>query len=204
MLIVGLPLLGVLVVARLVFAFITQGTRPVVREAARRLGGRIDPASEDPRCPAVLVELNNRLIRVVGWPLRERPYLDEHPPYIEIYSPIDVDIRPILVVRRNVANTLLGILYPDGPVPSAKEGDELCDSYFGPLPAHASAWFEQNPSWVLLEIDGRLVRILTDDPQREFFGSHSIEGSVRAFGECVPEILRSAGPADSSSQRRRH
>jgi hypothetical protein len=173
------------------------GPHAIVRASARRLGGRIDPASERMRFPAILVDMDQRLIRAAGWPSDSEACGAEHPAYLEICTPVEGVTSPILVVRRSVIQRLLPLLTEDLRKHSVRSGESVC--VFG---AHPALWacsvFEAKPNWVLLELDSRMLRVLTADPQETGFGAQAVESAVRQFRAAVPGILFAAGLTDSA------
>jgi hypothetical protein len=169
-----------------------------MRGCARRLGGRLDPATEGARSPAVLAELDGRLVRAAGWPDDASPA-----PYLEICTPVEGVTSPLVVVRRSEAARLRPLVGDEvRRLPVAEHASGVVAVY-----GHAAAWsgrlFERHPTWVLLELDYRMLRVLTRDPQAAPFDAAAAERAVRGFGAAVPAILAAAGLTKSSARGRR-
>jgi hypothetical protein len=173
--------------------------RTIVRGGARRLGGRIDPASERSATPALLVEMDGRLLRAVGWP--EVPD-DEHPrlaPFLEVCTPIDGSTAPVVAVRRSVLASLARHLGEDGrrlaasPAPGAV-------AVVGAAAGWAGRIVDEHEAWALLELDAGSLRVLTTHPQSNGYDAVALEAAVREFSAAVPAILLAAGITDSSAR----
>lgn len=173
--------------------------RSIVRGGARRLGGRIDPASERSTAPALLVEIDGRLLRAVGWP---EELDDEHPrlaPFLEICTPIDGTTAPVVAVRRSVLASLAGHLGEDGrrlaacPAPGAV-------AVAGAAAAWAGRIVDGHEAWALLELEAGALRVLTTHPQANGYGAAALEAAVREFSDAIPAILLAAGITDSSAR----
>ena len=192
--IVGLLLAVGLVAAWLVVRRRDRGVRATMQAAAKRLGGALDPACEDARCPAILTEIGGHLLRASGWPLEGEASGADVPPYLEVCTPVEGVASPILVVRRSVLSRLLPLLRED--LRQTADADIPAEgiSVFG---AHHAPWapplFEKHRSWILLEIDDRMLRVLTCDPQDGGLDAESVERTVRAFAASVTRILVAAG-----------
>lgn len=196
---VGLLVAVALTVASALLRRAAGGARPLMRAAARRLGGRLDPASESSQYPAILVELDGHLLRAVGWPVDFYANGAEPPPFLEVCTPVEGVAAPIRIVRRSVLTRLLPLLSEDLRKTADADVPEAGISIFG---AHHAAWapalFEAHPSWILLELDYGTLRVLTQEPQQETYGAEAVAGAVRNFASTVPEILLAAGVTRSS------
>jgi hypothetical protein len=175
--------------------------RSLIRAGARRLRGRLDPTSEHSFAPALLVELDGRLLRAVGWPAASRASATEPSPYLEICTPLEGSSSPVIALRRTEAPRLLPLLGDEARrLPSWEPSGAVCV-----LGHHSAMWtgklFERHASWALLELDGGLLRVLTTDPQRDSFDGAAIEHAVRGFAAAVPTILLAAGLTNSSARR---
>lgn len=192
--VIGLLLAFGLVAAWIFLRRRDRGAHAVMRSAARRLGGALDPACENVRCPAILTEIDGHLLRASGWPLEGEASGAEVPPYLEVCTPVEGVASPVLVVRRSVLSRLLPLLRED--LRKTADADIPADgiSIFG---AHHATWaprlFEKHRSWILLEIDDRMLRVLTCDPQDGEFDAETVERTVRAFASSVTRILTAAG-----------
>jgi hypothetical protein len=173
--------------------------RALIRAGARRLRGRLDPTSEHSVAPALLVELDGRLLRAVGWPADASSSGADSSPYLEICTPLEGSTSPVIALRRTEAARLLPLLGDEvRRLPSWDATGSVCV-----LGHHSVAWagkfFDRHASWALLELDGGLLRILTTDPQRDGFDAAAIEHAVRGFAAAVPTILLAAGVTNSSA-----
>lgn len=115
--------------------------------------------------------------------------------------PVEGVTSPLVAIRRAAApklNPLLGNTVPRHPVVELPEsGLSICGHNAAPW---AGRIFDRHPTWVMLEIDSRMLRVLTSEPQAERFDATALENAVRTFASTVPEILVAAGLTDSSAR----
>jgi hypothetical protein len=182
-----------LTVARVHLRRRERGIEATMSSAARRLGGRIDPLSENVRCPAILADVDGHLIRISGWPAEGEGASIELPPYLELCTPVEGIGSPLLVVRRSVLTRLLPLLSEDLRKNADADIPEAGISIFG---AHGSTWaprlFEAHRAWILVELDHRMLRVLTTDPQNGRFTAEAAERAVREYAAAVSSIVAAA------------
>lgn len=176
----------------------------IIRRGARRLGGRFDPLNEGTRDPALLVEIDGRLLRVRETIVARDEPVRARDRYLEICTPIEGVADRLLVARRSAAARLEPFLNREAG--SKRSVHVACDdvTVIGWPPA---AWigraFQGHTSWVLLELDSRMLRVLTVDLQLRFANVDTLEQAVREFANSVSGLLAAAGVSDGSARRGR-
>jgi hypothetical protein len=197
---IGLLLALVLVAAWTLAQRKLAPARAIVRGAARRLGGRIDPASEHAASPALLVELDGRLLRAVGWPEDPGAPHVRLAPYVEICTPVDGTATPVLAVRRSSLTALTRYFVDEGRRLTASSAGNAVALASGASAAWAVRVVEEHASWALVELEPGSLRVLATDPQSTGYDAAALERAVREFSAALPAILVAAGLADSSAR----
>jgi hypothetical protein len=188
-------LLGLLVTSVWVlYVHVPRRTRRLFKRAARLVGGRLDPASESARFPAVLVELEGQLIRAVLWPLDVDEDQVARPPYLEVCTPVDGIAAPVSAVRRSEEAKLLPLLR-ERRTDVWAETERACDVAIssprsGLWAAEAIA---EHPTWTALELDRGRLRVLTNHPQTETFDAKAVADAIIEFARSLPDVGVAAG-----------
>jgi hypothetical protein len=188
-------LLGLLVAAVWTLYFhIPRRTRRLFKRAARLVGGRLDPASESARFPAVLVELEGQLIRAVLWPLDVDEDQVARPPYLDVCTPVDGISAPVSAVRTAEGSRLLPLLSQRRAevwAETERAGDVTISS------PKSSVWAAEavaaHPTWAALELDRGRLRVLTNHPQFETFDANAVAGAILEFARSLPDVGKAAG-----------
>jgi hypothetical protein len=188
-------LLGLIVVAGwMLYVRIPKRARRAFQLAARSLGGRVDPASESARYPAILVEFDGLLIRAVLWPIDLDEEQDSRPPFLEICTPVDGIPSPARAIRPSEEAGILPLL-------RKRRAETWTDAEHATEPAlsspRPSAWaiqaLESHPSWVVVELDRGRLRVLTNHPASEPFEAPAITAAIHEFTKSLPEVAVAAG-----------
>jgi hypothetical protein len=173
---------------------VPRRTRRTFKRAARVLGGRIDPASESARFPAILVDFDGLLVRAVLWPLDTDEEQQTLPPFLEICTPVDRIPTAVRVIRRIDEPRLRPMLR------SRRAGSWMdADTEYEVTPPalRASSWaataLDTHPSWVLVELDRGRLRVLTNHPETHAFESKAIAQAILEFARALPEVATGAG-----------
>lgn len=203
-LLVGIPPLIAVVVGVLVVRRWVGSPAAHMRGAARRLGGRMDPAGESSRSAAMLVELGGCLLRV-SYPRSEGRRLSrEMPPSVEVCTPVENTALPVAVVRlsdESWALDLVGIDTMAEPIAErARDGVLL---YGQQTAVWAVAQLRKHDELAFIELDSRMLRAVTCDRDGKALDGTAIERLVRSFASLLPEVLRAAGVSGSSVRRER-
>jgi hypothetical protein len=194
----GVAVLAVFAAVAVVFRRGPGRALLMMRVAAGRLGGRVDPATGGSRAPALLAEVDGLLVRAAAWPADADP---SPPPYLEICTPVEGVVSPVVAFRRDEAARLALLFARDARRRPPAAGSVGCVAVFCAQPAPwCGPLFDARPSWMLLELDARMLRVLTNDPRAARFGAVAIEGAVREFAAVVPSVLEAAGVTSGRAQ----
>jgi hypothetical protein len=188
-------LLGLLVAAGWTLYFrIPRRTRRTFRNAARALGGRLDPASESARFPAILVEFDGLLVRAVLWPLDLDEEQATQPPFLEVCTPVDGIPTPVRSVRQSDEACVLPLLRKRRGE-SWPDTNKACESTG--VNARPAAWAEyviaSHPTWSVVELDRGRLRILARPHAAEHFDTKAVTHEVLEFANTLPAVASAAG-----------
>jgi len=180
-------LVGIVVVRR--FGLSTRA----MRRAARRLGGRLEPGSAQTHAPALLVELDGVLVRA-GLVVSDGAPASR---VLELCTPVDGVSTSVVAVRRSSC-VAVALVDEDLRRQPATAFPSIGVAVYG---ANGAAWaarvLEGRRSWVLLELDSRMLRVVAADVCDGAPDARAVESVVREFAACVPGVLEAAGATTS-------
>ncbi|HQR40274.1 MAG TPA: hypothetical protein PLF26_17965 [Blastocatellia bacterium] len=203
-LLVGIPPLiavgvGVFVVRRWFESPIAR-----MRVAARRLGGRLDPAGERARTAAILVELDGRLLRISYARRDGRRPTRGAPPAIEICTPVENSAPLVAAVRVSDESWALDLVGRDVTSEPLTERAHDGVLIYG---LHTSLWaaalVRDEPSIAILELDSRMLRVVACNRVSTTLDAAAIERLVLEFSGYLPAALKAAGVSGPSVRRER-
>jgi hypothetical protein len=173
-----------------------------MRAAARRLNGRLDPFGERSRSAAILTELEGRLLRVSHVAVESRGGSRSRSHALEICTPVENSGATVAAVRIADEPWALDLVSRDvTSEPMTELADEGVLLYGRSITHWPAVIFRDQPAWAILELDSRMLRVVTCCRDEQPFDADAIERLVRGFASVLPGVLRSAGVSGSSARR---
>ena len=167
--------------------------------ASRLLNGSIDPASIDPLNPAILVDLDGCLVSVSLTPSCANDRDPSTHTYLEILTPVDGSPTPFLIVKRDDGHRIDRIIDYSF---TRQFRTERTITYSEQAISWAEDLMEEHPTWIAVELNDRLLRVLSNAPELHRFTAEKIAHEARMFRSSLPDIFLVAGVGDPSIDRR--